>query len=375
MKGISIVLNNFLNDSRVLKEAITLKEMAGYDITVVALHEDNLMEKEIVNGINVHRINLKTRHWSTQTVIQILKYLEFAYKVIKQYRNVDYIHCNDLGPLPISILIKKISKNRVKIIYDAHEYETERNGLKGLRKKITSIVERMLIKNVDEIITVSNSIAKEYTRLYNVKKPSLVLNCPKYQEVHHYDKFREKFNIDKDSKIFLYQGALSKGRGIDIILEAFATIDVRAELIVMGYGPMKNEVIEYTKKYNNIFFHEAVSPHELLSYTSSADVGICMIEDVCLSYKYSLPNKFFEYGMASLPIITNNLIEVQEITEKFQCGWILKQETPLELKRLVEQILSEDISKYKKNSKKMSKDYNWEKQEVVLLDVYKGLLQ
>jgi len=35
----SIVLNNFTNDSRVLKENLSLQK-AGYDVTVVALHEE-----------------------------------------------------------------------------------------------------------------------------------------------------------------------------------------------------------------------------------------------------------------------------------------------------------------------------------------------
>ena len=41
----SIVLNNFINDSRVLKENISIKN-AGYSTQVVALHEDALKEYE-----------------------------------------------------------------------------------------------------------------------------------------------------------------------------------------------------------------------------------------------------------------------------------------------------------------------------------------
>ena len=41
----SIVLNNFINESRVLKENISLKN-AGYSTQVVALHEDALKEYE-----------------------------------------------------------------------------------------------------------------------------------------------------------------------------------------------------------------------------------------------------------------------------------------------------------------------------------------
>ena len=44
-------------------------------------------------------------------------------------------------------------------------------------------------------------------------------------------------------------------------------------------------------------FHPVVSPEVLLKYTSSADFGVCFVEDSCLSW-YCLPNKLFEYLMA-----------------------------------------------------------------------------
>jgi len=49
-KVISIVLNNFTNDSRVLKEAISLQK-GGYKITVIALHENSLAQRETINTV------------------------------------------------------------------------------------------------------------------------------------------------------------------------------------------------------------------------------------------------------------------------------------------------------------------------------------
>ncbi len=46
-KVANIVLNNFKNDSRVLKESISLQN-AGYKVEVVALWEEGLKEKEVI---------------------------------------------------------------------------------------------------------------------------------------------------------------------------------------------------------------------------------------------------------------------------------------------------------------------------------------
>ncbi len=48
-----------------------------------------------------------------------------------------------------------------------------------------------------------------------------MLNTPPYKKIEKKDIFRETFKIDKDKTIFLYQGGLSSGRGIEILLEAF----------------------------------------------------------------------------------------------------------------------------------------------------------
>ncbi len=221
----SIVLNNFQNDSRVLKENISLQK-TGYTVQVVALHEELLKEFDKVQNVPVHRIQLKSRGWSKNKLIQLLKYFEFIYRVVTEYKNSDIIHCNDLNALPVGVIIKKFFNKNTKIVYDAHEYETETNGLKGVRKTLTKKLEKFLIKYADKVICVSDAIANEYVKLYNIKKPALVLNTPPFQEIEKKDIFREIFDIKKDQTIFLYQGGLSSGRGIEILLDTFKELDV-----------------------------------------------------------------------------------------------------------------------------------------------------
>ncbi|MBT2686422.1 glycosyltransferase [Bacillus sp. ISL-37] len=372
---ISIVMNNFKNDSRVLKEAVSLHGDA-YNVTVVALYEDGLKEEEVINGIKVKRIRLYTKKWSKSLLIQILKYMEFLLKVIFNFRSkVDVIHCNDLGPLPIAVLMKGISIGKTKIIYDAHEYQTEIIGLNGLRKKLTMIVEKSLIKYVDEVITVSESIANEYVNNYKIKKPKLVFNCPNYSDPQTSNIFRELYSLSRDKKIFLYQGGLSAGRGIEQMLDVFtsSSIHPNATLIMMGYGPLEKKVRRYADDYNNIFYKEAVSPKDLLKYTSSADVGFLMTENSCLNNYFSLPNKLFEYIMAGLPVISNDLPEVRNLINRYNFGWLIEEQSVESIVSLVNELVEKDLSEYAVNSKKMSINYSWEVQEKTLLDAYRNV--
>jgi glycosyltransferase involved in cell wall biosynthesis len=66
----------------------------------------------------------------------------------------------------------------------------------------------------------------EYKKMYpKMDRPFVVLNTPNYKVIENKDLFREKFNIDKKKMIFLYQGGLSRNRGIEILLEAFKILN------------------------------------------------------------------------------------------------------------------------------------------------------
>ena len=359
-KVTSIVLNNFKNDSRVLKENISLQK-AGYEVQVVALHEESLKEYDKVQNIQVHRVKLKSRGWSKHKLVQLLKYFEFIYKVVKQYKKSDIIHCNDLNSLPIGVIIKKFFNKNAKIVYDAHEYEINDVPNQSQRSiKIKYYVEKFFIKYADKVITVSNAIADEYVKLYNIEKPALVLNTPPYKEIQKKNIFRETLDIKEDQTIFLYQGGLSKGRGIEILLEAFKSIDNKNAVIVfMGYGSLENMIKKTSKEYKNIYLHQAVSTTALLDYTSSADFGISTIEDSCLSYRYCLPNKLFEYLMAEIPVIVSNLYEMRRLVKINRIGIVAEENTPQGLKKAIKEAVKLDKEELKTNIQKVKTIYNW----------------
>ncbi len=368
---ILLVLNNFLNDSRVLKEGISLKNR-GYRVRVIALHEDNLNEFEVVDSIEVHRVKLLSRNWSKSKIIQILKYFEFLYRVVKEYRGSDIIHCNDLNALPIGVVIKLLDRD-TKIVYDAHEYETQTNGLNGVKQKLVSLLEKSLIGYVDRVITVGDIIASEYVRLYGIDKPALVLNTPPYRDIDKKERFRERFGISKSQTIFLYQGGLSRGRGVEILLEVFKGLDESSVVVFMGYGLLEEMIVKASIEHNNIFFHPAVPPNIVLEYTSSANFGLSIIEDICLSYRYSLPNKMFEYMMVKIPLIVSNLPQMREVVEDYGVGVVVKSNSVEGIRESIREALELDRDELEENLNRAREVFNWQNQERVLVELYSSL--
>ena len=91
---------------------------------VVALWEPNLVhEEQVEDGIFVWRVELTTRNWPKNLLVQMIKYLEWMYKVIARMKseNVTVIHAHSISALPVGVVLKWLTG--APVIYDAHELE------------------------------------------------------------------------------------------------------------------------------------------------------------------------------------------------------------------------------------------------------------
>ena len=380
-KIVMFVFNAFTNDSRVLKEATSLQEH-HFDVTVIAHKDIGVKREETINNVKIRRFSYLDRKITKDIWGKLKAYLFYMKESILYGKDFDILHCNDLNTLPIGFIIKTFFNKKIKIVYDAHEHETETRGLVGKKQKFTKIIEKLLIKSADKVINVSNAIAEDYSRLYNIPKPALVLNTPLYQEIEKKDIFRNELNISQNQTIFLYQGGLSKGRGIEILLEAFQNMQKEKAndtfqpcIVFMGYGPLEELVKRMAEKYENIYFYPAVASEVLLNYTSSADFGILFYENNCLNHDYCSPNKMFEYLMADIPVIASNLYEMKRLVETNHIGIVAKENTANGLKEAILKAILLEKEELIKNIQKIKKIYNWEEQEKVLLALYKDLEQ
>lgn len=372
-KVVSIVLNDFTHDSRVLKECGSLIG-AGYQVRVAAMHTIGLAEKENKDGLEVRRYQISAQKLSKGLFFSGIKYLQLLWKIYRDNRDADIYHCNDIEALPIGVIAKWMGKGK-KVVYDAHEFESEKAGIGGVHKKLLLLFERFFIRYADRTITVGEQIAKEYQNIFNIEKPALVMNCPVLHEgVETEPLLRREFSINADKTILLSQGALSYDRGIKEMLEAFSNLD-RTDLVLifMGYGDMVDLIKSYSIKHLNIYYLPSVPPEKVLSYTASADVGLIFTQNICLNNYYSLPNKFFEYIHSGLGIIAWPLFEVEKIINKYDIGIITKDFSTASIESSLEMLNKKDIDRYKKNVTDLKYKYNWQQQEAVLLGVYNNL--
>lgn len=365
-----IVLNDFVNDNRVLKECRSLIAH-GYAVSCFCLKSERTKKHEVIDGIEIHRLALWTE--KLPSFCNPLKYLEFLMRMQRPLRRFDILHVNDFEPLPTAWLVKKF-KSKMKLVYDSHEYQREKNGLGGLNKKMIETLEPIMIKSADAVITVSEGIEEEYKRLFNLKEVTVIFNAPHKVDVIKKDLFRDRFKLSKDVKIFLYQGAFHANRGVEQVIEAFGQMQgQQVAAVFMGSGPLQSKVEEGSKKFNNVFYHPAVPYSEILEHTGSADFGLLTTENVCLNHYYCMPNKLFEYIQAGLPIISTDLFDCRRVIEKEEIGLILTEESANGYVEAVNRACEIENGHFDEALKRAKEKYHWALEEKKLISLYQQL--
>lgn len=371
-----ITLTPFRNESRLIKQVISLRNNQSFNsILIYALHEEGLeINQKLTDGVEVKRVRLFSRSLPRTKLFQSIKYLEFLAKIICSFSRLKLsaVNVHSLQLLPLGFLLMKAHKCR--LIYDTHELETEISSDGGLRKQMAKKIERFFIKKCDLVIVVSESIADWYENEYGIERPTVVLNVPRYRELLKKDHFREGLRIGKDQKILLYQGVLSPGRGVSLLLDAFKVRqDDNIVIVLMGYGELEVKVRELADRHYNIFYFPAVAPDVVLEFTASADIGISLIENSCLSYYFCMPNKLFEYAMVGLPVIVSNMKDMSQFVSQHNMGVVVKELSPASINHAIDELLSGDISRMSKNAYQAAIDNAWEVQEKRMLAAYKKI--
>jgi len=376
LKIASIVLNDFTRDSRVEKQATSLTK-AGYDLTVFGLWKEGLQENERKKGFNVRRIKIYTS-FLKGSLGRLIKFVEFTLKVSWSIRQREIVHCHDYHPLPAILIAKFFYRSNFSVIYDAHEFESQKLGLGKLSRLAIKTLEKISSRFIDGFITVSGSILEMYQNLFPGIPKTLILNCPVLEDLDLWNKFDSSLPLRQGSVKCLYQGGFIPCRGIPELLEASNDSQFKdTNFIFMGHGGMtkagknlERQIVSMSKSHENIHHVKSVPMNELLKYTSSATVGCVLTVDNCLNHKFSLPNKFFEYAMAGLPILVSDLPEMRKFVEKYECGVVCKSVTPQGVVSGLKKLLSRNLDKLSKNSRKMAEDHSWEIQEKKLLSLY-----
>jgi Glycosyltransferase len=288
-------------------------------------------------------------------------------------RQCNLIVSNDLDTLLASYLLSRIK--RVPLVYDSHEYFTESVGLEGrpFQKNIWKIIEKLIVPRLKYCYTVSPTIARIYTEKYGVPF-SLVRNFPDNDINFH----KVDFGLPSTKKILLYQGVFNPGRNLETVIEAMQYLD-DVIFVLIGYGELEPLLQKLTKDFKveeKVKFLGKMPYEKMMQFTHNADLGIALEFPLSESFKYSLPNKIFDYSLAGLPFITLATPEVETILEEYRIGIKVSFANAEELSNAINLTIHNDelLVEIREFQQRAAKLYTWESECKEIKRIYSTVI-
>jgi glycosyltransferase involved in cell wall biosynthesis len=369
-KAIVSVINDLVTDQRVHKTCTTLSDM-GFDVLLVGRRKQDslpLAERKYAT----HRMKLSAEKG-------VWFYIAFQWRLFFfLWKNkADVYVSNDLDTLWPNYVVSKWRKK--PLVYDTHEIFTEVPELvnRKSKQKIWKRLERRIFPKLKFVFTVNESIADWYEKEYGIR-PHVVRNIPRKANGLTRQLTRSEVHLPENKKIVLLQGAgINVHRGAEEAVEAMQFID-NAVLLIIGGGDVIHQLKEMAAKEHlegKIIFVNKLPPDELRAWTMLADIGLTLDKDTNINYRFSLPNKIFDYIHAGIPVLASDLVEVKRIVEVYNIGRITPDHHPQTLAKIINEMLTgTEYETWKNNTRKAVEELTWEREEEKIKAVYSRFL-
>ena len=322
------VTNDLVTDQRVDR---TCRALAadGWRVTLVGRrlpHSPELAPR----GYAVRRMRLLFRRSAAF-------YAEYNIRLflLLLFSRADAVFSNDTDTLAACCLAARL---RCKpLYYDAHELFPDVPELQG-RPRVQNVwkwIERKALPHVTQAFTVSQSVADEYRCRYGIDM-TVVRNVP--DRISNFEFRISNFKITQTIKQssnqafsilnsqLLYQGAVNIGRGIREMIDVLPLLpDCR--LVVAGDGDLLEQMKAYAAAqpwHDRVEFLGRVQPDRLRALTAQASLGLCLLEDLGLNYRYSLPNRIADFAQAGVPVLATDFPEIRHVIEEYGTGTLVE---------------------------------------------------
>lgn len=258
----------------------------------------------------------------------------WAHQVAEELRlltsGVDVIHAHDLYCGVIGAQLAR--RNGAKLVYDAHEVEFHRNRKNSwLRLAFDWTVERCVLKFVHEVRVVNAPIADLYRYMYPAVSDSLrvVLNN------HFPEHPMQSENIPAlDCAKVVYVGGGVRGRQLEQLAVEAANSRISVHAFFIGKTPI------VALEAGWAIGVEDYEPDLVALTTSHRCMMWCCAEHISLSYRLSLPNKFFQALAVGMPVIVSSGGYLEELVGRYEIGAVFDGNN---FKHIVNQIESDQF--------------------------------
>ncbi len=243
--------------------------------------------------------------------------------------DADIYHAHELWMLESCALAARARGAR--LFYDSHELEPHRNldwCPASNRRRIA--YEQRYIHAADAVFTVSPGVARELMGIYGLPSVGILRNTPWLARLRSAPcGLRTTLALADGVPLVVYTGLVTRNRGLELVVAALPALPA-FHLALVGRAESQTAAALATLADQlgvaaRVHHLAPVPPEELIDFIASADVAVIAAPDVCLSYRYSLPNKLFEALFANLPLVTSDLEDMRDFVTAHGLGEVFAQ--------------------------------------------------
>ena len=356
-------------DDRVYyKQAISLSKQ--YDITLFSSHSSDIMKND------ENWIKLIGKNW--WKLFNIIKWVLFW---IKNESNLMVAHDIDSY---ITVVMVKLIKWKIKLIFDSHEYYDLYDKSKlNIFWRIVFYIFLYIIKPLtlylfSWITLVTSDMGDNYLP---IKKQEVIYNYPHWAFI---DKIKKNGKLINPYKYLIYHWWISQDRWLFEMLKIFKQLhnkDKTFRLILIwpfntkiNLNKCKYDLNKlWISKYVNITWR--LSYEETISYLKNdvVKIGFCLFDNVWQMSK-TIPIKMLEYLYLKIPQIWSNHINSFLNIINDNWAWISVNYSNLNEETNAIDTIINDYVKYLEKCSKIKNQYTWEHENEKLCNFYKLIL-
>jgi glycosyltransferase involved in cell wall biosynthesis len=368
-RAIVSVINDLSTDQRVDRTCRVLQEL-GYDVM--------LLGRRFASSLPVEDRSYTTHRFRLLINSGPLFYLIFNIRLFffLLIRKADLLWANDADTLLANGLISKIKG--VKLVYDSHELFSEVPELVShpLKRKIWRAIEDGFAPKAAAIITVNESISRILGERFG-RRVAVVRNMP-FRYKPSTIPSRSDLGLPGNKHILILQGSgINIDRGAEEILRAMSHLD-GFYLLIAGSGDVIPHLQNQCKELgleNRVRFLPKQPYARLMEYTAQCDAGLSLDKDTNLNYRFSLPNKLFDYIQAGIPVIASKLPEINRIIATYKVGVVLPDHIPANMAAGIKSFFddAEAVAACRKHCTEAAGILCWEVEKQHLIDIVSEL--
>jgi glycosyltransferase involved in cell wall biosynthesis len=227
-------------------------------------------------------------------------------------QKVDLIYANDLICGAAGAALAKASG--IRLVYDSHEVQFHRNRKNGwLRAAFDSFIESKVIAQADEVRVVNAAIAELYRAVYAVPEEKIRI-------VHNNHFALSVASLPTPSCAtdiaVVYVGGGVLGRQLERLAAEAASASVPVHAFFIGARPEFAAAAGW-----HIGGPDYLPALQVLVGVRRCAIWCC-VDDVCLSYRLALPNKFFQAMALGLPVIAAAGSYLAALVQEHDAGYV-----------------------------------------------------